>query len=291
MKKILLFGSAGQMASEFAKIWQKHPEIELIQAARPKVDFLKPEMLKSVVLDVKPDIIVNAAAYTAVDLAETERDQAMRINADSVSVLGEAAKKRDALVIHFSTDYVFDGTKVGAYLETDPVNPINYYGLTKLNGEQALDAAQCDAFIFRVQWLYGEFGKNFYKTMQRLFETRESVSVVNDQTGAPTNTAWLAKQIDIILKEKLIREKKGLYHLAPSGSCTWYEFAKAILEREKELGRKPKCQQILPIATSDYPTPAKRPRNSVMECGKWDRVFRVDRDEWGRGILIRTPKQ
>lgn len=268
------------MASEFQKLWQKHPDIELIQAARPQVEFLKPETVKSVVMDVKPDIIVNAAAYTAVDLAETEREQAMRINADSVSALGEAAKKRDALVIHFSTDYVFDGSKTSPYVETDPVNPINYYGLTKLRGEEALEAAQCDALTFRVQWLYGEFGKNFYKTMLHLFQTRDQISVVNDQTGTPTHTAWLAKQIDYVLKEKLIREKKGLYHLAPSGSCTWFEFAKAILERESEQGRSPKCQQINPISTSDYPTPAKRPRNSVLECGKWDRGFGFDRLRW-----------
>lgn len=268
------------MANEFAKMWHHHPEIELIQAARPKVDFLKPETVKSVVMDVKPDVIVNAAAFTKVDLAESEREQSMRINADSVFALGEAAKKRDSLVVHFSSDYVFDGSKTSPYRESDAVNPINHYGLTKLRGEEALEAAQCDALILRVQWLYGEFGKNFYKTMLQMFQTKDQLSIVNDQTGTPTSTAWLAQQVDMVLNQKRIREKKGLYHLSPNGSCSWHEFAKVIHEFEKEKGQSLKCESLVATSTSDYSTPAKRPLYSVLDSQKFAQTFKSDIHDW-----------
>lgn len=235
--------------------------------------------------EAKPDIIINAAAYTAVDRAETERDLAMTINGQAPGILAEEAKHTGALLIHYSTDYVFDGSKTGPWLEDDRTNPLSVYGASKLAGEEAIRAVGGHYLIFRTSWVYAPEGKNFVLTMLRLGRERDSINVVDDQIGAPTTAAELARATHTIatgVQEGRFAPEAdwaGTYHMTCAGSVSWCGFARAIFERAPGLlgGKKP---TVNPIKTSEYPTPAKRPLNSVLSNEKLQQKFGVSPANW-----------
>lgn len=289
--KILLTGKTGQVGYELERSLQSLGEV--IALDREQMDLADLDRLRDVIRDVRPALIVNPAAYTAVDKAEAEPELAMRINGEAPGVMAEEARKLGAAIVHYSTDYVFDGSKEGAYREDDPTCPINVYGRTKLAGEQAIQASGVPHLIFRTSWVYGARGKNFLLTVRRLAQERDELRIVNDQHGAPTwcrtiadGTAYALASLrnskgNIALDQDLLRECSGLYHLAAQGQTTWHGFAQTITAHWS-MERKP---TVTPIATCDYPLPARRPANSVLSCErftgrfghlpKWDSALRL----------------
>jgi dTDP-4-dehydrorhamnose reductase len=231
------------------------------------------------------DIVINGAAYTAVDKAESEPDLAHRINAGSVAALAEACAKRDVPVLHLSTDYVFDGTKPAPYVETDATNPLNVYGRTKLAGEIALRAAQPEHLILRTSWVYSAFGANFVKTMLRLGAEREELRIVDDQIGAPTAAGEIAAAC-LVLAERVGAGPEpawGTYHLTASGETSWFGFARAIFDIAAPwAGLK---ARLAPIPTSAYPTPARRPTNSRLDCSKLAHAFGLSLRPWREPLI------
>lgn len=252
--RILLTGVTGQVGSALQSTLP--PLGEVIPASRAQLDLADPDSIRAAVRTARPEVIVNAAAYTAVDQAEREEDLAFSVNRDGPAVLAEEAARLGALLVHFSTDYVFDGEKTTPYVETDTPNPLNVYGASKLAGEQAIRQSGCRHLIFRTSWVYSAGGKNFLVTMLRLAREGKELRVVDDQHGAPTSSDTIATATTEALKRSV---GQGLYHMTAGGSTTWYEFARAIF-REEGI-----AAQVTPIATSDYPTPARRPRNSVLD--------------------------
>jgi dTDP-4-dehydrorhamnose reductase len=234
----------------------------------------------------RPEIIINAAAYTAVDKAESEPDLAMKINGLAPGVLAEEAKRLDALLVHYSTDYIFDGTKREAYLETDAPNPMSAYGRSKLAGDEAVQAAGGAHVVFRLCWVYGARGQNFMLTIMRLAREREKLRVVNDQVGCPTWSRMIAETTALALKQMMAHRDwhafTGVYHLAASGTTNWQGFAQAIVDLMPPEGRK--CSGVEPIATAEYPTPAKRPAYSVLGCGKLERTFGLRLPDWKESL-------
>ena len=238
---------------------------------------------------VQPSLIVNAAAYTAVDQAESEPGLAHQINADVPALLGRWAVGHGALIAHYSTDYVFDGSKDGAYAETDAPNPLGVYGLTKLAGDEALIASGCDHLILRVSWVYGTRGRNFLLTMQRLMAERDALNVVDDQIGAPTWCRRIAETTGSALgkllgSEEAHRTLGGLYHLAPAGETSWFGFASAI----RDAGGFD-CE-LTPITTAEYPTPAARPANSRMDTTKLQSTLGIMSNYWDTDLACPVPK-
>ena len=278
---ILLLGSTGQLGATLS------PELarigKLIVTDRAILDLSNTENLRQVVHDCKPSVIVNAAAYTAVDKAESEQELAHAVNAAAPATLARAARETDAILIHYSTDYVFDGSKASAYIESDPVNPLNAYGRTKAEGEVAVQKSGCRHLIFRTSWVYSERGSNFLLTMLRLARQRDELRIVDDQLGAPTSTHSLA-----LATAKIIRrysagrwpdDRSGLYHMTDSGSTSWFGFAKAILERaSKILGIR--VPRLIPITSAEYPTAARRPINSILNCEKLKAAFEISMPNW-----------
>jgi dTDP-4-dehydrorhamnose reductase len=240
-------------------------------------------------------VIVNAAAYTAVDRAETDEAAARAINATAPGILAEEARQCGALLLHYSTDYVFDGTKPSPYLESDPVNPINAYGRTKLEGERTIAQGGCDHLILRTQWVYGPHGANFLLTMLRLAATRPEVRVVDDQHGAPTSSRQLggltrallegpSREISRASLERL-RSARGLYHATAAGSTSWCGFARAIFEeRSRQPGAGAAAPRVTAIASSEFPTPARRPANSVLCCDKLEAALGIRLGDWRAGL-------
>ncbi|MBF2005340.1 MAG: dTDP-4-dehydrorhamnose reductase [Chlorogloeopsis fritschii C42_A2020_084] len=291
-KLILLIGSNGQVGKELQQTLEPYGNI--VAVARPTIDFSQPDTLRQVIRDKQPQIIVNAAAYTAVDKAESEPELAQAINATAPGMLAEEAQKQGAFLIHISTDYVFDGNNCRPYQETDVTNPLSVYGKTKLAGEQAVIQKSDRYLILRTAWIYGAFGKsNFVKTMLRLGGEREEIRVVADQIGSPT---WARDIADTIaqLIPKLNSEISGIYHYTNSGVASWYDFAVAIFEEAQQLGLPLKVQRIIPITTPEYPTPACRPAYSVLACTKiagilgthaphWRQRLRRMLKDWGLG--------
>jgi dTDP-4-dehydrorhamnose reductase len=281
--RILILGSNGQVGVELQRSFAEVGEIAA--PGRDSVDLAHPEQLRAIVRSATPDIILNAAAYTAVDRAESEPDLARSINAVAPGVLAEEALRLSALLIHYSTDYVFDGSKTGSWLETDATNPLNVYGATKLAGEQAIQQVGGRFLIFRTSWVYGPHGKNFLFTMLRLGRARERLSIVDDQIGAPTTSSELAEATrDIVMS--VLREDadsmarwSGVYHMTCGGSVSWCGFARAIFERAGVMldGKKP---EVAPISSHEYPTPAKRPRNSIMSNEKLNARFGISLAPW-----------
>lgn len=289
--KILLTGATGQVGYELERSLQGLGEI--ITLGREQLDLSDLDSVREAIRQVRPALIVNPAAYTAVDKAESEPELAMRINGEAPGVMAEEARKLGAAMVHYSTDYVFDGSKAGAYTEEDPTCPINVYGRTKLAGEQAIQASGVPHLIFRTSWVYGMRGKNFLLTMRRLAQERDELRVVDDQHGAPTWCRTIAdatacalaslrsRNGHIALDQDLLRERSGLYHLAAQGQTTWHGFAQTIIAHWS-MERKP---MVTPIATSEYPLPAKRPVNSVLSCERfigrfchlprWDSALRL----------------
>ena len=227
-------------------------------------------------------MVVNAAAYTAVDKAETETELCRQVNAVAPGVLAEEAKKLGALMVHYSTDYIFDGAKTSPYVETDAPNPLGAYGRSKLEGDQAVKASGADHLIFRLCWVYGARGQNFMLTMQRLAREREKLRVVGDQFGCPTWSRMIAETTALALKQVLAGADRsaynGEYHLAAGGQTNWHEFASRIIELMPEAERK--CRAVEKITTAEYPTPAKRPAYSVLDCGKLQKTFGLRLPNW-----------
>jgi dTDP-4-dehydrorhamnose reductase len=285
--RVLILGSQGQLGFELQRSFAT--AAELLACDRAAVDLENPDQIRAVVREKTPDVILNAAAYTAVDRAESEPDRAMAINARAPEVLAEEAARQNALLVHYSTDYVFDGTKTSAWVETDAIHPLNVYGASKLAGEQAIAAVGGKYLIFRTSWVYAPRGKNFLLTMLRLGRERERIDVVDDQTGAPTSSIELAESTRAIVDMVTAGESgplerwAGIYHMTCAGSVSWCGFAKAIFDRAAPLlgERKP---EVRPIRTDQYPTPALRPRNSVMSNEKLRAIFGVRLPSWSDAL-------
>ena len=265
MKKVLLIGAKGQVGQELQVTL---PQLgEVISIGREELDLTNSEKISQLIREIHPDYLVNAAAYTAVDKAETEPDLAYSINAITPKIMAEAAEKIKAKFLHISTDYVFDGRKNTPYLETDLTNPLGVYGQSKLRGEEEIKTVNSQAIILRTAWVYGSYGKsNFVKTMLRLGKEREELKVVVDQVGSPT---W-AKDIATAITHLLINvdNPPGIYNFTNSGVASWFDLTKAIFEEAKISGIPLKIQRVIPITTAEYPTPAVRPAYSVLSSQK-----------------------
>jgi dTDP-4-dehydrorhamnose reductase len=282
--KILLFGKNGQVGWELNR--SLLPLGEIIALAREQADFSKPESLRQIVRDVNPDVIVNAVAYTAVDKAEQEAGLATIVNEVATGVLAEEALRIDALLVHYSTDYIFDGTKTSPYVETDRPAPVNVYGRTKLAGEVAIQSSGCDYLIFRTSWVYAARGNNFLITILKLAQQRKELSIVNDQVGSPTSARLIA-DTTVLCVQQAMKEKiegmfsSGLYHLTTSGNTSWYGFTKEIVKYAADsMNLHLTIKDINAIPTSEYPTPAKRPMNSQLELTKLETVFTIKMPDW-----------
>jgi dTDP-4-dehydrorhamnose reductase len=272
--KILVTGRNGQVGGALASLLPKVlPAHEIIAVDRVQLDLANLDQLRSVMRELRPQLVINAAAYTAVDQAENEIEFAMRINGEAPGVLAEEAKRIGASLIHYSTDYVYDGRKDGPWLETDPTAPLSSYGRSKLTGEQAIAAAGVPHLILRTSWVYGLTGKNFLLTMLRLAQTRSEIGIVADQLGAPTWSQTLASATAAIVKQAgapdQMAEVSGIYHCCAAGHTSWFGFAQAIFAHPS-VSQRPALKAI---TTADYPTPAARPKNSVMDLRKFEAVF------------------
>jgi dTDP-4-dehydrorhamnose reductase len=294
--KILLIGKNGQVGGELVSLLPQAGEVTAL--GREQLDLTKPEELRQAIGRVGPRIIVNAAAYTAVDLAEKEEPQARSSNAEAPRVMAEEAKKIGALLVHYSTDYVFDGTKATAYVEEDATNPLSVYGRTKLEGELAIRESGAAHLIFRTEWVYGRSGKNFLLTILRLASEREELRIVRDQIGAPTWCREVARGTATVIARVLQRGEdsllnhKGIFHMTAGGATSWHEFAEAILEDARAvrtpaswitkvtLGRAIVTKRVTPITTQEYPTPARRPANSVLANDRLSDEFGVRLPDW-----------
>jgi dTDP-4-dehydrorhamnose reductase len=276
---ILLTGANGQLGFELQRTLA--PLGELIACDRGKLDLGDRDALVDVVRSIRPKLIVNAAAYTAVDRAESEPGRAEAINTTAPAVLAEEAKRLDAVLIHFSTDYVFDGASTVPYDEQAPTGPLNVYGRTKLEGERAVAAVGGANLIFRTSWVYGLRGGNFLLTMLRLAAEREELRVVADQSGVPNWSQDLATTIATLVGHGVpaLAERAGLYHLSAGGATNWFEFARAIIGDVER-------PRVVPITTADYPTPAQRPAYGVLATGKIEQAFGVALPAW-RDALAR----
>ncbi|GFE69797.1 dTDP-4-dehydrorhamnose reductase [Chroococcus sp. FPU101] len=260
MKRILLIGSQGQVGQE---LQYTLPELgEVIRVGRDQLDLSDGGKLRQIICETKPDCIVNAAAYTAVDKAESEIELANAINGTAPQIMAEEADKLGATFLHISTDYVFDGQQNTPYLETDPTNPLGSYGNSKLIGEKLIQQVGGNSIILRTAWVYGTYGKgNFVKTMLRVGQERSELKVVVDQVGCPTWAKDIADAIALLL---LNSATPGIYHFTNSGAVSWYDFAQAIFDEAKLMGFSLNVKQVIPITTDQYPTPAIRPAYSVL---------------------------
>lgn len=283
MTKIVLLGPDGQVGWELQR--SLAPLGALNAVHRTQVDFDRLEELATFLHQEAPDIIVNAAAYTAVDRAESEPEAAMRINAQAVGVLAEKAQRSGALLVHYSTDYVFDGGKPEPYTEDDAPNPVNVYGRTKSEGERLIRASGCRHLVFRTSWVYGLHGGNFVKTILRLAKERESLSVVDDQVGAPTSAELLADVTAVCVALTMHRSSNhasGIYQVVPSGHTSWHGYAQFVVETAVRLGipLKLSAARIETASSAQYASPAKRPLNSRMSNKKLRSAFGLDMPHW-----------
>ena len=275
---ILLFGAAGQVGRELTALAQARG-VSLRGVTRETADITSPQAVEAAVADAKPRLIVNAAAYTAVDRAEGDDSAATAVNAAGAGNVARAAAAANVPVLHLSTDYVFDGSKTGAYVETDPLAPLGVYGRSKAGGEVQVRAAGPNAVILRTAWVYGPYGNNFLKTMLRLAASQARLRVVADQHGCPTSTADIAEAI-LAVNHALIagQAARGVFHFAGSGVTTWHGFAEAIVDYQAQ--RTHKRTPVDAITTADYPTPARRPANSALDSGLFARTFGFRAKPW-----------
>ncbi|MCP1477255.1 dTDP-4-dehydrorhamnose reductase [Pseudomonas sp. EB276 TE3739] len=286
--KILLLGKNGQVGWELQR--SLAPLGELVALDRHPVDGLSGDLsnlesLRATIRQVKPDVIVNAAAYTAVDKAELETELADRVNGLASGVMAEEAAALGAWLVHYSTDYVFSGQGVTPWQETDPVAPVNHYGSSKLAGEQAIIASGCKYLILRTSWVYGVRGNNFAKTMLRLAKDRETLSVIADQIGAPTGADLIA-DVTALTMQQVIKhpELAGLYHLAAAGEVSWHGYASHVIDFAKAQGEELAVETVDPIETTAYPTPARRPLNSRLNTQKLRDNFSLHLPDWRSGV-------
>ena len=278
---VLVTGANGQLGQSLQFIAEKYPQIDFVFCDSKALDITQKAGIESVFNKIKPDFCINTAAYTAVDKAETETEKAEAINVTGVKNLAEICKEFKTQLIHVSTDFVFDGTKKTPYTEEDIPNPKSVYGQTKLDGEKAVQAILEDYFIIRTSWVYSQFGANFMKTMLRLGAERDSLSVVNDQIGTPTNAVDLAEalvQIVVFVSQHPTHKVSGIYNFSNEGSCSWFDFAKKIFENNTIN------IDLQPIPTSSYPTPAQRPKYSVLDKTKIKLVFGIAIKSWEESL-------
>ncbi len=277
--KILVTGAGGQIGFELARMLAPHGEV--IAPDRASLDLVDPDAIVAAMRGAKPALIVKAGAYTAVDRAETEPELARAINGRAPGVLAEEAKRQGAVLIHYSTDYVFDGARTTPYPEDAPTAPLNVYGATKLEGEHAVAAADAHALVFRTSWVYGLRGRNFLLTVRRLAAERDELSIVADQIGVPNWSRELAEATVRIVATGLpaVAARAGLYHMSATGRASWHDFASAIAGDAK----KPR---VVPISTADYPTPARRPAYGVLATKRFEAAFGFGLPEW-RAVLAR----
>ncbi|PZO28108.1 MAG: dTDP-4-dehydrorhamnose reductase [Flavobacteriaceae bacterium] len=278
---VLVTGSSGQLGQSLQFIAPNYPQIDFVFCDSKTLDITNLENCKAIFSKYNPDFCINAAAYTAVDKAENEPEKAFAINVTGVKNLAEVSKKFDIILLHISTDFVFDGSKTKPYIETDIPNPTGVYGQTKLDGEKAIQEVWEKHFIIRTSWVYSQFGNNFMKTMLRLASERDTISVVNDQIGTPTNAVDLAEVlVKIILtnNRQPTTDNFGIYNFSNEGQCSWYDFAKKIFEINNI------SINLLPIPTTSFPTPAKRPSFSVLDKSKIKIVFGVEVKDWDESL-------
>ena len=286
--RFLITGANGQLGFELQRALA--PLGVVAACGRDACNLSNPDSIRDAVRVAKPDVIFNAGAYPAVDKAESELDLARAINAIAPGILGEEAAKLGAFIIHYSTDYVFDGTKPSAYCEEDATNPLGIYGKTKLAGENALSASGADHLIFRTSWVFGAHGKNFIKTILRLASGRDELRIVADQVGAPTGVALLADASTHIATRYLRDGREnfplGLYHLAAGGETSWHGFAQHIIAKATAADCKLQAtiDCIHPIPASEYPTPAARPANSCLDTSKFRTAFGLQLPDWTHGV-------
>jgi len=290
---ILLTGKSGQVGGELFPLLERLGEVAA--PAHAELDLADPSSIRRVVRELRPSLIVNAAAYTAVDQAESDEPRARAVNAVAPGILAEETKSLGALLVHYSTDYVFDGSQRSPYEESAPTSPLGVYGRTKLAGEDAIRSSGAAHLLFRTAWVYGTSGKNFLLTILRLASQREELRIVSDQSGAPTWSRAIASTTASILHRfplAALAEQTGIYHLTAAGETTWYDFARAILEdcsdpsrlgpwfAHATSGRPLIAKSILPISTADYPTPARRPAYSVLSNRKLLQTFSLALPDW-----------
>ena len=289
--KILLFGKSGQVGWELQRSLAPLGEVVALSSCSSELcgDFEHPDRIAHTVQAVAPDVIVNAAAHTAVDKAESEQDKAHVINTHAPSVLAQEALKLDALLVHYSSDYVFDGHGTHPWRETDPTGPLNVYGVTKVEAEKAIVASGCRHLIFRTSWVYAARGGNFAKTMLRLAQERECLTVIDDQIGAPTGADLLADVTAHTIRSVARQPAgalSGIYHLVAAGETSWYGYARFVLEFARQAGVMLKVapEQVVAVPTSAFSLPAKRPQNSRMDTRKLRNTFELSLPSWETGV-------
>ena len=288
--KLLLFGANGQVGHELRRSRPALGEVivttrsgQCEDGTRCEVaDFDMPDALPALIARIAPDVVVNAAAYTAVDRAESDRNAAFRANAEAPQRIAEACAAQDALLVHYSTDYVFDGTGTRPYREDDATSPLGVYGESKLAGEDAIRASGVRHMIFRTAWVYASHGKNFMRTMLRLAAERDELRVVADQVGTPTPAALIADVTASLLARPF--QRSGVWHLTAAGQTTWHGFADAIVAAAHARGLIARVPRVVPIATSDYPTPAKRPAYSCLDISRIQSDFDTQLPNWHQGL-------
>ena len=287
--KILLLGKNGQVGWELQRALAPLGDLTTLDRSGSGEycgDLTDIKGLQDTLSSIRPDVIVNAAAYTAVDKAESEPELARRINVDAVKVLAESAAAAGSWLIHYSTDYVFNGEGVQPWKETSSTQPLNTYGQTKLEGEEAIEASGCKHLIFRTSWVYSARGNNFAKTMLRLAKEREQLNVINDQLGAPTSAELISDVTAHALRyAKRHPDVSGLYHLAAAGEVSWHGFADFVIGQARNAGQRLVVKDIGAITTSAYPTPARRPLNSRLDCQKLRKTFGLTLPDWQSGVI------
>ena len=286
--RFFITGANGQLGFELQRALA--PLGEVVACGRDACDLSNPDSIRAAIRAARPEVIFSAGAYTAVDKAESEPDLARAVNATAPGILGEEAAKLGALVIHYSTDYVFDGAKLSAYSEEDATNPLGVYGKTKLEGEKALAASGAAHLIFRTSWVFGAHGKNFSKTILRLASSRDELHIVADQFGAPTGAALLA-DASAHIAARYLRDGRenfpfGLYHLAAGGETSWHGFAQHIVAKAAAANEPLQALigRIVPITTPEYPTPAARPASSRLDTSKFCTTFGLRLPDWTHGV-------
>lgn len=293
---IVVFGSQGQLGQALKEQIGEAPEHVFLSRGSTDYcgDITDTAGITQTLMELRPEIIINAAAYTAVDKAESEPAVAEAVNAKAVGVIAQIATKIDSLLVHYSTDYVFDGSGNTPWKETDGCAPLSVYGKTKLAGEAAITASKAKHFILRTSWVYSSHGNNFLKTMLRLADSREEIQVVSDQWGMPTHVDYLATTtLDLINlatpgfgSESKSPPAWGIYHCAPSGETNWFEYARLVINTAKARGAANTCKKITPIITASYPTAARRPLNSRLDTSKLQSVLKTNPPDWEEDVIM-----
>jgi dTDP-4-dehydrorhamnose reductase len=280
MIKVLITGSQGQVGHSLVNQLSQRKGVEVIAYDRDQLDITNEQAVQKTLTELKPDVIINAAAHTAVDKAETDVEMSYSINRDGPLYLAKAAQSLNALFLHISTDYVFDGDKIEPYVETDIPNPKGVYGQSKLAGEEAV-AKHCSRYaILRTAWVFGENGNNFVKTMLRLGKEEPELGIIGDQFGGPTYAGDIAKALVIMMDQFIGKDQSGVYHFSGQPHVSWFQFAKAIFEAAEQNGALDKQPKLKDITADQYPLPAHRPANSRLDCSKIQSVFGIKPSDW-----------